>query len=369
MTKQQKVGACCGAVFGICALALGWFLYSAYAERIAAEEGDPESGEEGLAAAKAKNKAYYTQSTAAKPFPSPAAIAAVASNEAAYVNWRGKAIEVAARGDCPPPPEDLSETVFKQRLYNEVTRMQKLPGGSAGRICEAKFLFGFDQYLGEAGKTPQRHELPQLYAQLGVITNVVDILAKSGVVEVKRFDRPAMEDSAAAAEASRGQSRAGAKGKGKDKSAKGAASADEPRRYDFRLEYTARSAAFVKVLNELAKSTRFYVVDDFKFRREGEALRDKLKRIAESSASGGRSAGRRRRGDDQKKEQEDDGVATDPARDQPLLVSMKLTVYDFGRGRVQPAEAAQVENASGNQAAAAAQPAGGNAAAGNKEGK
>ena len=351
MTKQQKVGVCCGAVFGVCALALGWFLYSAYAERV--------DGEERLAAAKAKNKAFYTQSTAAKPFPSPAAIAAAASNESAYVAWRGKALEMAARGDCPPPPEDLSETVFKQRLYNEVTRMQKLPGGSAGRICEAKFLFGFDQYLGEAGKTPQRHELPQLYAQLGVITNVVDILARSGIVEVKKFDRPAMEDPSAAAEASRGQRRAGAKGK--DKSAKGAASADEPRRYDFRLEYTARSAAFVKVLNELAKSKRFYVVDDFKFGREGEALRDKLKRIAESSAAGGKSAGRRRRGDDRKNEQEEDGVATDPASDQPLLVSMKLSVYDFGRGRTQP-EIAPAENAAGNPAAA-------QSAAGNKEGK
>ena len=33
MTKQQKLCVGAGSAFGLCVLALGWFLYSAYAER------------------------------------------------------------------------------------------------------------------------------------------------------------------------------------------------------------------------------------------------------------------------------------------------------------------------------------------------
>ena len=306
MTKQQKIGVCCGAVFGVCVLALGWFLYSAYDACVVAEEGDPEAGDEGLVAAKQKNKGFYAQSTVAKPFPSADTITSVKSNEAAYVKWRADAIEVAARGDCPPPPENLAATVFKQSLYDEVTRMQKLPGGVAGRICASGFLFGFDQYLGEQGGTPKRHELPQLYAQLGVITNVVDLFAKSGVVAVRKFERPVLEDPDAGQEAPRG------KAKGKDKSGNASAAVDEPKRYDFKIEYAVRAPAFAKVLNELAKSPRFFVVSEFSFSREGEALREKLKRAGEASAAGGRSSSSRRHKREQKEQEVESGIAAWP---------------------------------------------------------
>jgi len=337
MTKQQKIGICGGAVFGVCALALGWFLYSAYDACVVAEDGDPESGDEGLVAAKEKNRGFYTKSTAANPFPSADTIASVKSNEAAYVKWRAEAIDVAARGDCPPPPENLAATVFKQRLYDEVTRMQKLPGGVAGRICASGFLFGFDQYLGEQGVTPSRQDLPQLYAQLGVVTNVVELFAKSGIVEVRKFERPALEDPDAEQEAQRG------KAKGKDKSGKAAAAAvDEPRRYDFKVEYTVRAPAFAKVLNGLAKSQRFFVVSDFGFSREGEAIREKLKRVVEAAAANRRSSSRRHRRE-QKEQEEESGVVTDPKTDPPIKVSMTLSVYDFGRGRVEVAAASAEE--------------------------
>lgn len=349
MTKQQKAGICGGAVFGVCALALGWFLYSAYDACVIAEEGDPESGDEGLATAKEKNRNFYTQSTAAKPFPSADTIAAVNSNEAAYVKWRDGAIEVAARGDCPPPPENLAATVFKQRLYDEVTRMQKLHGGAAGRICASGFLFGFDQYLGEQGGTPKKQDIPQLYAHLGVITNVVSLFAESGVLEVRKFERPALVDLDAEQEAPRGK----AKDK-KGNAGKGAA-ADEPSRFDFKVEYTVRAPAFVKVLNGLAKSRRFFVVGDFSFEHEGEALRDKLKRAADATASSRKSSSLRRSRREQKDQEAESGVVTDPKAGLPIRVSMTLSVYDFGRG---------MQQASG---AAAESPAESPSAAGSKE--
>ena len=130
MTKQQKIYACFGGAVGVCALALGWFLYSAYADYQAALEGD-EEGTEGLSAAKEKNNKFYTQS---KPFPSTDSIKQIESNKTVYAEWINRATVMAARGDCPPPPSDLDGTVFKQNLFEQVTRMQKYPGGVNGRI-------------------------------------------------------------------------------------------------------------------------------------------------------------------------------------------------------------------------------------------
>ena len=320
MTKQQKLGACFGGAFGVIALALGWFLYSAYAEHQAAREGDAEEGTEGLAGAKEKNGAYYATSN---PFPSDEAIARVQSNEAAYAQWKANAIQLASRGDCPPPPPGLRGTVFKNRLYEQVTRMQKLPGGVGGRICAPTFLFGFDQYLGETGGTPEQKDLPKLYAQLAMVTNVVDIFAKSGVLEIRAFERLAAQEEAE----EENERNAKRRNKAKGKPAKDEAAAKAVRRFDHRLEYTVRASAFVKVLNGLAKSSRFYVVSDFGFEHEGDSLKSRLGHAnSPAKSGGGKSKG--------KKEQEVvNGFVTNPETDPPILVHMKLSVYDFGKGR------------------------------------
>ena len=324
MTKQQKLGACFGGAVVVIALALGWFLYSAYAEHQAAVEGDPEEGMEGLVGAKEKNAGYYATSN---PFPSAKAIALVKSNETAYAAWRADALDLASRGDCPPVPPRLGGTVFKNRLFEQVTRMKNLPGGAMGRICAPTFLFGFDQYLGESGGTPEKADLPRLYTQLTTITNVVDILEKSGVLEVRTFERLAAKENVDEDNARNARSR----NKPKSKAAKDKAEDGAPKRYDYRLEYTARASAFVKVLNGLAKSPRFYVVSDFGFEREGDSLKMRLDRSP--SVQGG-SKGRGRWGHErEKKEQEvESGFVTNPETDPPLLVHMKLSVYDFGRG-------------------------------------
>ena len=328
MTKQQKLGVCFGSAFGLCVLALGWFFYSAYADHQAALEGDEEEGTKGLVSAKEDNGKYYAQSN---PFPSAEAIASVKSNEAAYAEWRAGALDLAARGDCPPPPAGLGGTVFKNHLYEQVTRMQKLPGGALGRICAPTFLFGFDQYLGEAGGTPEQKDIPKLYAQLATITNVVDLFAKSGVLEVRAFERLQTQDDA---EEENARNAKGRNKGGKGKSEKDEASAEGPKRYDFRLEFTVRASAFVKVLNGLAKSPRFYVVSDFGFEHEGESLKARLDRMSSSSASGETSSRGRRRREREKKEQEvASGFVANPETDPPILVHMKLSVYDFGKGR------------------------------------
>ena len=334
MTKQQKVGACFGGLFGVCVLALGWFLYSAYSDYQAALDGDEEEGTEGLTAAKEKNDKYYAQSN---PFPSSDSIKQVESNKTVYTTWKEQSVALAARGDAPPPPLDLQGTVFKQTLYEQVTKMQKLPGGVGGRICADKFWFGFDQYLGEAGKTPERLELPMLYAQFVAITNVVDLFHSSGVLEIRKIERVAVQMDEADDPARGGSRKKAGKGKGKGKADQNAEADSAPKHFDFNLEYVVRASAFVKVLNGLAKSPRFYVVSDFNFAQEGESLKSRLDRSTPASAGGASSSGRRRRGRDRDQEKKDEtevGVVTNPETT-PILVRMKLSVYDFGKSKPQ----------------------------------
>lgn len=328
MTKQQKIGVCLGGAFGLCVLALGWFFYSAYADHQAALEGDDEEGTKGLNAAQEENNRYYAQSN---PFPSAGAIASVKSNEAAYAAWKAGSLKLASKGDCPPSPPGLAPTVFKNALYEQVTKMQKLPGGVVGRICATTFQFGFDKYLGEAGGTPEQKDIPKLYAQLTTITNVVDLLAKSGVLEVRAFER--LEAQEEPDEENMRTARGRNKG-GKGNAEKDEASAEGPKCYDFRLEYTVRASGFVKVLNGLAKSPRFYIVSDFGFEHEGESLKARLDRMSSGSTSGETSSRSRRRRGQEKKEQEnaESGFVTNPETDSPILVRMKLSVYDFGTG-------------------------------------
>ena len=334
MTKQQKIGACVGGVFGLCVLVLGWFLYSAYADYQAALEGDEEEGTEGLIAAKEKNNKFYAQSN---PFPSAESIQQVESNKAVYATWKEQSVTLAARGDCPPPPTDLDGTVFKQNLYEQVTKMQKLPGGVAGRICADKFWFGFDQYLGEAGKTPERQDIPKLFAQFVTVTNVVDLFQASGVLEIRKFDRIESQEEDADSHA-RGNQRNRA---GKGKNAKDAG-AEAPKHLDFNVEYTVRASAFAKVLNGLAKSPRFYAVSDFSFEQEGESLKSRLDRAASSSASGGASSRSGRRNRERKEPEAESKFVTNPQTDPPIIVRMKLSAYDFGKGRPrEDAETAQ----------------------------
>ena len=206
--------------------------------------------------------------------------------------------------------------------------MQKLPGGVAGRICAPTFLFGFDQYLGEAGGTPEQKDIPKLYAQLATITNVVDLFAQSGVLEVRTFNRLESKDENEEDNARGGGRRNRAR---KGNSANDADSAKAPKRYDYRLEYMVRASAFVKVLNGLAKSPRFYVVSDFGFEHEGESLKVRLDRVSSSASTSGGSSSRSRRNRERNKKEEEveSGFVTNPETDPPILVHMKLSVYDF----------------------------------------
>ena len=305
--------------FVVAAGVLGFFLYSAYSERVEAEESLEEE------------KANFQRFNSAKTFPSKKSIADVKTNTAAYAQWHDTARVLAARGDKSFPDE--TETVFKQRLQSEVRRMHDLPGGAeGGKIALPTFFFGFDKYLGDGGVLPARADIPRLASQLDTITHVVDLCAKAGVLEIKSVSRvePAAVDED---EDSRPRSR-----KKKRKSAK-SEEVPEFTSLDYSFEIAARPAAIVKVLNALTSDERFMVVSNFSLRESADMIVDKLNAVAaeETKKAAPRRRGRRGRGADSdfnpeeaKTDSKADRLVVDPEMDAPILVAFKLTTYDFG---------------------------------------
>ncbi len=351
MTKKQKLAAGVGGAFGLCVLALGWFLYSAYAEGQEIVEGGGEDTPEGLTAAKAKYSAFFQKN----PFPSTDSINQVKSNEGEYDGWKARALKEVSQGDCPSLP-DVTVPEFQSKiLVPQVAAMQGLPGRVAvakekekgKKICAKDFYFGFDRYLRD-GEEIKQQDLPKLYAQFVMVTNLVDLLHVNGAEEIRKIER---------AEASQKENEDANQGKqrkkgGKDKPDKGAADADAPTCYEFDLEYFVRPEAFVKVLNALSKSPRFYV-GDFSFKREGESLKERLSRASSASGDNNQSGGRNRGGwgvvpvKEEKKIEVEDGLVTSPDKEnkeKPILVTMKLFVYDFGTGGSRSGAAKKEDN-------------------------
>ena len=175
LSKQQKLGVIGAGVFVLCAGGLGFGAYLAWSGRCEAEEE--------LEAAVGGFRSHYE----AAVFPSKRSLDSVLSNKVSYTDWHASALALAARGDRKFPVE--LPPIFKQRLQREVRRMAALAGGVEGKIAAPAFLFGFEQYLGEGGVLPQEQDVPRLTVQLDTSTQVVDMFAEVGVLEVKAIRR------------------------------------------------------------------------------------------------------------------------------------------------------------------------------------
>ena len=327
LSKQQKLGVIGAGVFVLCAGGLGFGAYLAWSGRCEAEEE--------LEAAVGGFRSHYE----AAVFPSKRSLDSVLSNKVSYTDWHASALALAARGDRKFPVE--LPPIFKQRLQREVRRMAALAGGVEGKIAAPAFLFGFEQYLGEGGVLPQEQDVPRLTVQLDTITQVVDMFAEVGVLEVKAIRR--IEQKAASEEEDDGARRPAKAKKGAGKEA------DAPQEtcLAYAFEFTARPAALVAVLNRLTSCPRFMTVKDLSFRETADVIVEHLNAVENAKnqkASGRGATGRRGRRGAAAAESAAQGAAeaavnplvVDPELDAPIQVNFTLEVRDFGRGAAAP---------------------------------
>ena len=327
LSKQQKLGVIGAGVFVLCAGGLGFGAYLAWSGRCEAEEE--------LEAAVSGFRSHYE----AAVFPSKCSLDSVLSNKVSYTDWHASALALAARGDRKFPVE--LPPIFKQRLQREVRRMAALAGGVEGKIAAPAFLFGFEQYLGEGGVLPQEQDVPRLTVQLDTITQVVDMFAEVGVLEVKAIRR--IEQKAASEEEDDGARRPAKAKKGAGKEA------DAPQEtcLAYAFEFTARPAALVAVLNRLTSCPRFMTVKNLSFRETADVIVEHLNAVENAKnqkASGRGATGRRGRRGAAAAESAAQGAAeaavnplvADPELDAPIQVNFTLEVRDFGRGAAAP---------------------------------
>ncbi|MBO4709047.1 MAG: Amuc_1100 family pilus-like protein, partial [Kiritimatiellae bacterium] len=199
--------------------------------------------------------------------PDAASVAAVKKNCDALAGWTEAAISTASAGDRAIAT-DVNEAAFKQKLVDDAHALSDLPGGVNGKIVRPDFPFGFPDFV-TGDKLPEKDKLPQLQRQWSDIRTIVEILAGCGIVEVVR-----VEPSALAAK-QQAQAEAAPKDLKKSKKRRKKDAVEEKPAYTeekYAIDFRAKPAALVKVLNALATSERFIVVESFDFAREGDMI-------------------------------------------------------------------------------------------------
>ena len=335
MNKTKMILAGIGGAAGLVVLVLAFLVWQAFSAKTAAIEGDDEEGIDGLETAEAR-----AQGLSRKPvYPCAKSVDAIAANQAAIDDWCKEGLSLAVRGD--KVFEKTTAPKFKAFLVADAHRIAGLPGGVGGKLVKPDFAFGpFKDYIVE-GKMPAETELGTLQRQWDDVATIAEMLATNGVTELVdvQFKAVATAESAAAKDK---------RGKG-DKRDKRKGSAQSNNRtieqsivsHSYIFTFAAKPAAFIQTLNELEASERFITVDTFTFTRPVDVIAAALggddKKSAEAQSSGRR--GRRgRRGAEQSAPVAEDGdgtgaakngLVTDPLKDDPLTVTMTVTVHDF----------------------------------------
>ena len=322
LSKNQIVMLAIGGVALVASAVLGYLAFSAYSAKSEAAD----ASESDSAAVRALLGAAIS--------PDTASIAAVKKNSDALAGWTEAALSTASAGDRAVEA-DVNEAAFKQKLVDEARALSSLPGGVEGKIVKPDFAFGFPDFV-TGDKLPEKEKLPQLQRQWADIRTIVESLAGCGIVEIARIE-PILAKQPQAGEQQKDAKPNRRQRKRRDAEEEKPAYTEEKYAIDFR----AKPAALVKVVNALATSQRFFVVETLDFAREGDMIGKALGEGDKRGASEQQSSRprRRRRGEQtgfgeekpaEGAEEPDNGVVNDPEKEEPFLVHAVVATYDFG---------------------------------------
>ena len=346
LSKNQIVMLAIGAFALVASAALGYLAFSAYSAKSEAAE----TAQSNTSAVQSLYRAAIS--------PDSASVAAVNKNRDALAGWTEAALSTASAGDRSIAT-NVNEAAFKQKLVDEARTFSGLPGGVNGKIMKEVSAFGFPDYV-TGDKLPDKAMLPRLQRLWGDVCILVKTLSDCGVMEVVRIE-PAASQQQAQATAEPNDTKKSKKRRKKDAEEEKPAYTEEKYTIDFR----ARPAALVKVVNALATSERFVVLESLDFTREGDMIGKALGEGDKKGAGEQQTSRPRRRRREQAEfgadaatpdaaAETDKGVVNDPAKEGPFLVRATIATYDFGSGEKasekasaeageQPAEAAEAE--------------------------
>ena len=344
LSKNQIVMLSIGGVALVASLAFGYLAFSAYSAKSEASENAE------------RDSSAVRSLLGAAISPDASSVAAVNKNRDALAGWTEAAISTASAGDRALAT-DVNEAAFKQKLVDEARALSELPGGVDGKIVKPDFSFGFPDFV-TGDKLPEKEKLPQLQRQWADIRTLVETLQACGIVELVRIE-PTLVKQPAVAEQQPKETKRRNRRKKADEEAKPAYTEEK-----YAIDFRAKPAALVKVVNALATSQRFIVVESLDFAREsdmiGKALGEGDKRGADAEQQSSRPR-RRRRGAEQPEfgadaaatdaaAEADKGVVNDPDKEEPFLVKAVVLTYDFGSAaQASGGETAGAEDAKENK--------------------
>ena len=343
LSKNQIVMLSIGGVALVASLAIGYLAFSAYSAKSEASENAE------------RDSAAVRSLLGAAISPDTSSVAAVNKNRDSLAGWTEAAISTASAGDRALAT-DVNEAAFKQKLVDEARALSELPGGVDGKIVKPDFSFGFPDFV-TGDKLPEKEKLPQLQRQWADIRTLVETLQACGIVELVRIEPTLVKQPAVAEQQPKETKRRNRRRKA-DEEAKPAYTEEK-----YAIDFRAKPAALVKVVNALATSQRFIVVESLDFARESDMIGKALgegdkKGAAEQQTVRQR---RRRRGAEQPEfgadaaapdaaAETDKGIVNDPDKEDPFLVKAVVLTYDFGSAaQASGGETAGAEDAKENK--------------------
>ena len=344
MSKNQIVMAAIGGVTLVAAAALGYLAFDAYSSK-------SEAVEERDGAAETVKRLLRAEVS-----PDKESELAYKKNADTLAGWTEAALATAAAGDRAVR-DDLNPAAFKKKIVDEARVLAELEGEVEGKVVKAGFNFGLPDFV-TGDKLPEKEKLPQLQRQWADIRTMVETLQACGIVELVRIEPTLVKQPTVAEQ----QPKETKKKKRKKKADEDAKPAYTEERYA--IDFRAKPAALVKVVNALATSQRFIVVESLDFTREsdmiGKALGEGDKRGADAEQQSSRPR-RRRRGAEQAEfgadaaatdaaAEADKGVVNDPDKEEPFLAKAVVLTYDFGSAaQASGGETAGAEDAKENK--------------------
>lgn len=319
MSRTKIVLAAIGGVSAVAALGMAYMVWTAVQRK--GELNDELSS----AVATVENISR------AKVYPSKKSILAVGSNVTEVAQWKEEVFRLVSAGDRVY--EKTTAPAFKNFMVSEAKRLAALPGGADGKIAKATFTFGpFKDYIFE-GKMPSESTLAELQRKWDDVVFIIETLGAAGISEITDIQQKTIE--APKEEAPKGRK---ARNRRRAKNRKNAENDAKklPAVNVWNISFETRPAGYVKTLNAFAVSERFAVVSDVSVARKNDAIVTALGGEEKKEGSSSPQSGRRRRRTAVSAEKDADsaeklknGVVTDPSTDEPLKISMTVSVYDF----------------------------------------
>jgi len=265
-----------------------------------------------------------------KMFPNEANITRVQEDQKALEGWLGNVSNLLHVSEVAV---DQTQTPvrFKQVLQNTVRSLIADPRAHK-TVIVSDFKFGFDKYLGESDSLPNKEHVVRLSQQLTVIQALADALLSCKISKLERIGREMFDDADADKDKQQetgGRRRArqtAAQQPQKQAVVKSAEVSDLYAKQQFVLEFQARPAEFVQVINRLASMDLFVVVSEVEFQKTDDPMTQWEQRKKETS---------KKRADDTEKKVDlakvphAERIVSEPTLDPPVRVKVTLDVYTF----------------------------------------